>query len=122
MPFNRETEKLISALRGLPEELDDPAVNRGVKDLAALLDNCIDRYHLDRNTPEETILENWERIVGKGFASRCRPERLEPSGTLRVQATNPTVRRELIFMEDRILTAIASLEGCQHIRKVLLRA
>jgi len=68
------------------------------------------------------VLENWENIVGKTFARRCRPERIDPSGALIVQVPNATVRRELIFMEDRILTALGSIEGCGHIHRVVLKA
>ena len=121
MPFSREAEELIRQLRGLAE---DPAESRGAgaRQLDSLLETCIERYHLGKNTPEETILENWPRIVGKENARRCRPERIDRSGTLVIQVGNATLRRELMFMEDRILTALGSLPDCGHIHRVHLKA
>ncbi len=119
--FDPEVESLISSLRGFPEERSDMK-DRGAKGFGSLVETCVERYHIGRKTPEEAVLENWEAIIGRSFARRCRPERIDAGGTLVVQAANATVRRELIFMEDRILTALGSIEGCQHIHRVILKA
>ena len=119
--FSKEAESLISSLRSLPED-PSPVRDAGTKPLGSLLEACIEKYHIGRRTPEETVLENWEKIVGESFAARCRPERIDPSGALIVQAGNATVRRELIFMQERILTALGSLPGCGHIHRVILKS
>jgi hypothetical protein len=119
--FSKEAESLISSLRSLPED-HSSARDLGTKQLGSVLEACVEKYHIGRSTPEETILENWENIVGRSFAQRCRPERIDPSGALIVQAGNATVRRELIFMQDRILTALSSLPGCHHIVRVILKS
>lgn len=121
MPFSREGEEMIRQLRSLPV---DPAESwdSGPRQLDSLLETCIERYHLGRNTPEETILENWSRIVGRTNADRCRPERIDRAGTLIIQVANATLRRELMFMEDRILTALGSLPECGHIHRIHLKA
>ncbi len=119
--FTSRAELLIAELRGLPPE-GAAGPDAGAKPLGSLLEACIERYHIGRHTPEEAILENWERIVGPEFAGRCRPRRIDPSGALVVQAANATVRRELIFMEDRILTALAAIPGCGHVNRVVHRA
>lgn len=119
--FNPFEEDLIASFRGLSQE-DSPARDAGSKSLGSLLEACIERYHIGRSTPEETVQENWERIVGPDFAKRCHPERIDHSGTLLVQAPNATVRRELIFLEERILTALGSLPGCHHINRVVFKA
>lgn len=119
--FSRGIQKLISSLRSLPDdELESSTPH--AKPMDSLIEACIERHHIGKSTPEEQILENWARIVGEPFARRCRPERIDRSGALIVQSSNATVRRELIFMEDRILTAIGSMEGCQHINRVVLKA
>lgn len=119
--FNRREERLIADFR---DSTEDPGsmVDTGTKPLGSLLETLVEKYHIGRNTPEESIQENWERIVGSAFCRRCRPERIDRSGALIVQVPNATVRRELIFMEDRILTALGSLPGCQHINRVVLKA
>lgn len=119
--FSRREESLIASFRQLPEE-DLPFRDSGAASFGSLLEAIVEKYHIGRNTPEEAVQENWERIVGAAFARRCRPERIDPSGALIVQVPNSTVRRELIFMEDRILTALGSLEGCSHINRVVLKS
>lgn len=118
--FSKEAESLITSMRSLPEQSSN-AKNKGTKSLGSLLEACIERYHIGKQTPEERILENWVRIVGPNFANRCRPERID-GHTLIVQAGNSVVRQELKFMEHRILTALGSLEGCQHIHRVATKA
>jgi hypothetical protein len=119
--FTPEAESLILSLRSSPEQLST-ARDKGTKPLGSVMEACIEKFHIGRKTPEESILENWECIVGAAFAKRCHPERVDPSGALIVAASNATVRRELIFMEPRILTALGTLEGCNHIHRVVLKA
>ena len=119
--FSREAESLIASLRSMP----DPGSIRkdsGAKGLDSLIESCVERWHIGQRTPEETIMDNWERIIGDAFARRSRPERITSSGVLIIQVANPIVRRELIFMEGRILTALGSLPGCGHINHVILKA
>ena len=119
--FSREEERLIAQFRGFPGE-DPEYLDSGSKPLGSLLEACIQKYKIGQNTPEETILENWTRIVGAEFAGRCRPERIDRSGALIVQVRNAIVRRELLFAEDRMMTVIASLPGCQFVKRVVLKS
>ena len=118
--FSKEAESLITSLRRLPDQ-KSKSRNKGTKSFGSLLEACIERYHIGKQTPEERILENWVRIVGPSFANRCRPERIDGT-TLIVQAPNSVVRQELKFMENRIITALGSLKGCQHIHRVATKA
>jgi hypothetical protein len=119
--FNAFEENEIAHFLGLPDA-DKPAIDRSAKPMDSLVELLIERYHLDRETPEEVVLRNWTRIVGENFANRCYPERISQSGSLIVAVPNTVVRRELMFMEDRILTALGSLPGCGHIRAVVLKS
>lgn len=119
--FSRSEESLIASFRQFPEE-DMPSRDSGATPFGSLVESLIEKYHIGKNTPEEAVQENWARIVGPTFAKRCRPERIDPSGALIVQVPNSTVRRELIFMEDRILTALGSLPDCGHINRVVLKS
>lgn len=118
--FSRYHESLIASFRGLPEE-SLPLKDTGTKSLGSLVETCIERFHIGRNTPEETVQENWDRIVGTAFSKRCRPERIDASGALIVQVANPTLRRELIFHEERMLSVLASLPDCRHVKRVVLK-
>lgn len=119
--FSNDVEDLISSFRGLPGD-PLPLRNAGAKPLDGLIESIVERYRIGRNTPEEAIQENWPRIVGPEFAKRCRPERIDPSGALVIQVPNAIVRRELNFMEDRIMTAIASITECENITRIVLKA
>lgn len=118
--FSREVESLIASLRSIPEE-DYIQRDSGTKEFGSLVEACVEKYHIGKQTPEEEILENWNNIVGMQFASRCRPERITSSGTLVIQVANPVLRREMMFLEDRILTALGSLKSCHHITRIVLK-
>lgn len=121
MHFRRSVENLIANLRGLPES-HSRAWDRGTKPLDSVLEVCIERYKIGQETTEEIIMRNWPRIVGERHAQRCAPLRVDAGHRLHIGIHNPVLRRELQFHEDRIMTAIRSIEGCQHISGVVLRA
>jgi hypothetical protein len=118
-PFTTDVERLISNFRELPENRSSLR-DAGTKPFDSILETCIERYHIGRKTPEEAIMEHWERIVGGPFAKRCRPERID-RGALVIQVPNTTLRRELMFLEGRILTAVGSIPECQHIHRIVLK-
>lgn len=119
--FSRREEGLIASFRGLPGE-NMPRRDSWAKSMDSLIEALVERHHIGKKTPEESIQENWSRIVGEAFARRCRPERIDPSGALIVQVPNATVRRELIFSEGRMLTVLGSLPDCHHINRIVLKA
>ena len=122
MKFPRHVENLIATFRGLPPNRSRARDRAGINTMGSLVDNCIDRYQIGQDTAEEIILSNWPRIVGKVYARRCKPERIDRSGALIIAVTNTTLRRELQFMEDRILTATRSLEGCEKVTSIGFKA
>ena len=119
--FSPRDERLIASFRGFPND-NGAFRDRGSKPLGSLLEACIEKYKIGKNTPEETILENWPRIVGAAFAGRCHPERIDRSGALIVQVPNAIVRRELMFSENKMLTVIASLPDCHIITRIVLKS
>lgn len=121
MRFSRTVEELIADLRNLPGP-EGNAQERSPKGFGDLVEWVVERHEIGKHTLEERILAEWPQIVGPAFAKRCQPVRIDPSGTLLLEAGNATVRRELIFMEDRILTALGSLEGGDRIHRVALLA
>lgn len=121
MGFSREVENLIANLRNLPES-DSSAHKKPAKDLESLIENCFDRYAIGQETPESIIAENWTQIIGDRFAHRCALERIDRSGRMVIKVANPILRRELSFVEDRIMTRVRSLKSCGHIRGVTFKA
>lgn len=88
----------------------------------ALVEVCLERHSIGRETPEEIVMRHWHRIVGEAHASRCTPLRIDARKRLIIGVPNPILRRELQFHEDRIMTSLRSIEGCDHISGVILRA
>jgi len=121
MKFARRVENIIADFRGLPRD-DSRSIDRGAKSLGSAVEVCFDRYKIDQETPHEIILSHWSRIVGPRFAQRCQPERIDRSGMLLINVNNSILRRELQFMEDRILTALRSIKGCENINGIVLKA
>ncbi len=112
---------LISSLRGF-EAPQSRATDRGTKGLDSVIEACIERYQIGKETPEETIARNWRSIVGEQFAHLCAPERIDNTNTLLIKAPGAVARRELVFREARIMTALRSLPGCGRIRGIAFRA
>lgn len=121
MPFSRSVENLIANFREVPGSRSR-LVERGTKPFDSIVEVCIEKYHLGRETPEECVLSHWTQIVGERLAGRCRPLRIDARQNLIIAVSNPSLRRELQFHEDRIMTALRSIEGCAHIRGVIFRA
>ena len=121
MPFNRRTENLIANLRSLPES-QSRAIHRGSKPLDSILETLINKYSIGQDTTEELIMKSWPRIVGERNANRCVPLRINAQNKLLIGVVDSILRRELQFHEPRIMTVLRSLEGCQHINGIILRA
>lgn len=121
MHFSRQAEELIADLRSIPHHRSR-ARDRGTKPLDSLIEVCLERHHIGRETTEETIMRNWKRIIGERFAARCAPVRIDARRRLIIGVPNASLRRELQFHEDRIMTALRSIEGCKDLRGVILRA
>ena len=72
-------------------------------------------------TPEESISENWQKIVGKQMSLKCAPERLHPSnGILYIRTSGGPVKQELLFQKKKILSKITKLDGCSEIKDLRL--
>ena len=112
---------LIADFRGVP--LDDTFSARASgKAMGSIIETCFARYGIGKESPQETVLRNWRQIIGPHFCDRCAPEKIDASAKLVIRVENPILRRELHFMEDRIMTALRSLPGCTHIRGIVFRA
>lgn len=96
--------------------------DRGSKPFDSLIEVCLEKYKIGQETTEETIMRNWPRIIGERHANRCAPLRIDQSQALHIGVHNPILRRELQFHEDRIMTALRSIEGCAHLTGVVFRA
>lgn len=121
MKYPRYIENLIARFRDLPED-DSPLLDRGTKGLDGLLEVCVERHQIDQETTEEIIQRNWARIIGPAYAQRCAPEKIDARQHLLVRVPNSVLRRELAFHEDKMMTVLRSLPGCEGIQGITFRA
>jgi len=90
--------------------------------LGSLIEVLVEKHHLEEESIQDVIRDQWERIVGRELASQASPEKIDPSGRLIVRTANPVVRRELQFREEGMMTTLRSIPKCQHIEGVRLIA
>jgi hypothetical protein len=119
--FNRKTNNLIASLRGLPKDRSR-AFWKDEKDLNAVMDRVIERFHISEVRPEEAILADWTSIVGDRNASHSHPHRLEHGFRLYVLVNNPVVKQEMQFHKKMIKTRLNKIPGCEGIREIIFRA
>jgi len=92
---------------GLPPREVGSFVNTALKELKVTAEDG----------PEQVIVANWSRVVGKLFAAKCAPERLTEDGCLLVRVSGSAVKQELTFRKRTILDALRRLPGCHRVRE-----
>ncbi len=117
MPFDRHAENCIAALRGLPPD-KRRSILRPACSMDSLIEAVLEKHHIGKPKPEDSIMSHWRAIVGENNAHRCSPVRLTRQGALLIAAANPVLRRELLFQKNRILQTVRSLPGCENISSV----
>jgi len=70
--------------------------------IGKILTKSLKRLQIDRRIKEESIVLNWERLVGERIASKANPIRIEDS-ILFVRVMNASWRNELFFMKRKII-------------------
>ena len=120
MEFPRHVENLIANLRSFPENSTNSIVRQPCR-LDSVLEVVLEKYHVGRQRPAQTILERWRSIMGALNAPRCRPQRIDGRGRLIISVANQTLRQELNFQRNTILNRIRRLPGCAEITDVYIR-
>lgn len=119
--FSKLAEELVGDLRGIAP--DDPARSRKrpTRELAALIEELLQKNQIGRSSPEQTIRDNWPAIVGAANASYSHPARIERNRLI-VLAAHAVVRNELFHHRDEIVSRIRKLPGCADVKSLNLRA
>lgn len=121
MPFPRHVENLIAAMRGFPSNRSRSVLRETVP-VENLLNGVLEQYRIGIPSREETIMQNWDKIVGPTNAGFVHLLKIENDRRALIAVTNPIVRQELFFHRKLILERIQALPGCQGIREIVLRA
>lgn len=113
--FNRSVENLIANLRGIPESTSRAWI-RPEKHLSQLLNTLQFKESLDQRC-YDSILKNWEALLGPQYAGRCNPARLIENGSVLVMdIPNATLRQHLQFQKGQLLQKLQKLPYCGKLR------
>lgn len=121
MPFPRHVENMIASLRGLPPDRSRSRL-RETAPIGDLVSGILEKYRIGMPSMEETIMKNWDEIVGPANAGFVNLLKIENERRVLIAVSNPVVKQELFFHRKLILARIKALPGCRDIREIVLRA
>lgn len=119
--FSKLAEALVGDLRGIAPDDPPRAKRRAAQPLAAVLEQLLQKHQIGRESPEHTIRDNWNEIVGPANASYSHPAMIERNQLI-VLAGHAVVRNELFLHREEIVARIKKLPGCGHVKAIHLRA
>ncbi|BET69159.1 hypothetical protein ASA1KI_40770 [Opitutales bacterium ASA1] len=119
--FSRTAENLIADLRGLPRNNSRSRL-RETRDLSGLVDQLLHKHRIGMSTPEESIRDAWQEIVGEANCRFCHPLRIDRNRTLVVGVSNPVIRQELLFHKALVLQRVQAIPACRHLQDVSFRS
>jgi hypothetical protein len=119
--FSRESIRVISQFRGLPDPTPRGYVRQPVE-VASLVNILYEKYEIEKPNLEKTLMEHWREVVGERLAHRCVPQRIADGDTLIIAVGNATLRQEMLFQQRRILGRIRDLPGAERIKKLRILA
>ena len=121
-PFSFQAEKLIAALRRVPDTTPARMKKRPTKELSGLVEELMVKYQVGRASPEQAIRDQWPELVGPANAHYSHAAQIDPRGRLTVLAGHAVVRNELFIHRQMIVERIRKLPGCSHVRELNIRA
>lgn len=121
MQFSRDAEKLIASLRGLQAPTGMPRNCRPSISLGQCLERALSGYTLSQTPFQQTLAENWPKLLPSQFSKEVRIEKLSSDGTLVLKASAGPLRTELKFIAPSLLLRIQALEGGHVVKKIIFR-
>lgn len=116
--LDRRGRRMVSELRGLPEDRGTPI--RGAKSVDDAVEEAVRRLGIDRPIPEHAISAAWSRLLPPALARRTAPLRILPDGRLQVHCESAVVRSEAAFHSRALASKVRDLPGCRHVTGVTL--
>lgn len=120
--LSKLAESLVGDFRGgLTPEDPRRSVKRPTQPLAAVVDQLLTKYHIGRESAEQTIRDHWPALVGTANATYSHAATIERNRLL-VLVSHSVVRNELFHHRDEIVARIRQLPGCENVKSLNLRA
>jgi hypothetical protein len=120
--FSYQAEKLIAALRRVPDDTPARMKKRPTKELSGLVEELMLKFQIGRDSPEDKIRANWSELVGPANAHYSHASQIDQRGKLIILAGHAVVRNELFIHRKTIVERIQKLPGCAHVRELHIRA
>ncbi|CAM2833283.1 DciA family protein [Rariglobus hedericola] len=121
-PFSFQAEKLIAALRRVPDTTPARMKKRPTKELSGLVEELMIKFQIGRDSPEQLIRDNWAELVGAANAHYSHAVQIDARGRLTILAGHAVVRNELFIHRKMIVDRIKKLPGCGHVKELNIRA
>ena len=115
-----EEEDMLSLFRGIPDEYASEPKLRA-KPLGELIEHIRKTCNIEAPRIEVLIIKHWREIVGPDKAHRCKPNKIIRNDTLLITTMNTTLRAELQFEREKILSNLHRLCGNDLIRDIVVR-
>ena len=119
--FSKIAEALVADLRGIVPEDPPRAKKRPTQPLASVVEQLLQKHQIGRESPEHTIRDHWNEIVGPANGAYSHPAMIERNQLI-VLAGHAVVRNELFLHRNEIVARIKKLPGCGHVKAIHLRA
>ena len=81
------------------------------------LGQWLDRYRLRQGTDDSRVLQAWDEVMGPSVARQTSRKKVE-NGILVIQLDSSVVRKELLMVKGKIVTAINEHVGRNAIKDV----
>lgn len=120
--FSKLAEELIGDFRGVAFTEPGRQKKRPTKDLAALVEQLLQKYQVGRDAPEHTIRARWTEVVGPANAAYAHAVQIDARGRLLVLVSHAVVRNELFHHRQTIVDRIRKLPGCEGVKELNLRS
>lgn len=82
-----------------------------------ILDKILKTYHIEKEVKKEQLFGEWENIVGKNLADKCKPVKIEET-ILFLKAKNSVWRNELKLRQNDLLNLITKNIGNKVITRL----
>jgi predicted nucleic acid-binding Zn ribbon protein len=88
-----------------------------IEQIGTILSRVLERKNLKRIAQQQSVLDEWERIVGKRIASKTEAMRIR-KGQLIIEVVNSLWMQELFFMKEELLDRVHALPGGKDINEI----
>ena len=88
--------------------------------LAEVIGDYISEMNIERKLKEVDLVESWEKVVGKGIASKTTSIYLK-KGVLHIHLKSSIVRNELMMIRENLRSRLNERAGEELVKEIVLR-